>query len=181
MGFFFGRLFPWPFVLVGAGLLFFGGRALLRARESVAWPTTEGTVRKSTVEYHSGDKGGGTYHAEVFYNYSVDGVAVSGNRVAYGDYGSSDPSHAQGIVNRYPNGAKVTVYYMPGHPDESVLEPGLALQAWILPGMGLLFFIVGCAMVVFLPRLMARTAATAQSPPVGSATYPPVELPRPPV
>ena len=66
-----------------------------------------------------------TYHAEILYSFTVDGEPRSGNRIAFGDYGSSNPSHAQEIVNRYPVGKAVRVSYLPGQPDVCLLEPGL--------------------------------------------------------
>lgn len=155
MRFFFMRLFPWPFMVAGTLVLFFGVRGVIRGNASTAWPAVPGVIQESSVEYHSGSKGG-AYHARVRYTYVLEGVTHSGSRVAYGDYGSSDPSHAQNIVNRYPVGRKVTVHYMPEDSDESVLEPGAGLAAWFLPVFGLVFATAGILMFIFLPRLMAK-------------------------
>jgi hypothetical protein len=154
--FFFGRLFPWPFILSGALALFVGARNCVRAYESINWPTTRGIVQTSSVEYRSGTKGGGTYHAHVLYNYNLNGTAFSRDRVAYGDYGSSNPSHAQEIVNRYPVGKNVTIYYMPSRPEECLLEPGIKLQAWAIPVFGMLFLSIGIAMLVFIPKMLEK-------------------------
>jgi Protein of unknown function (DUF3592) len=155
MKFFFMRIFPWPFMLVGTLALFFGIRGVLRGHASTAWPAIPGVVQQSSVEYQSSSKGG-TYHARVLYTYVLEGATHSGSRVTYGDYGSSDPSHAQGIVNRYPAGKAVTVHYMPDDPDESVLEPGTNFGTWIVPLIGFAFATVGILTFVFLPRLMAK-------------------------
>ncbi len=165
MRFFFSKLFPVPFILAGACTLFFGVRGLHRANESTTWPVADGTVQNSTVEYHSSSEGGGTYHAEVLYQFSVDGLTRSGNKVAFGDYGSGDPSHAQNIVNRYPKGKQVTVHYRPGDPDTCILEPGLQGQAWFLPGFGLVFLVVGSLMAIFLPMLMRKYEMVTEQPP----------------
>ena len=150
--FFVGRIFPWPFILAGVYTVFFGTRNVFRASESANWPTAQGIIQGSSVEYHSSNKGG-TYHAHVWYVYHLNGTAFSGDRVLYGDFGSSDPSHAQEIVNRYPVGKSVIVYYMPANTEECVLEPGIKPQTWFLPGFGMVFFSVGAVMAVFLPRL----------------------------
>lgn len=162
MRFFFSRIFPMIFVVVGASVAFFGIRGLIRAKASVAWPTTQGKVVSSSVEYHKSDKGGGTYHAAVMYDFSVSETGFSGNRVAYGDYGSSNPSHARQVVNRYPKGQTVTVHYMPGNPEECLLDPGVKGQSFFLPGFGLIFFAAGSAMAVFLPRAMRKQQITEQ-------------------
>jgi len=162
--FFFSRIFPLIFITVGAGAAFFGGRELARARASADWPFIRGEVVGSSVERHHGSesKGGGTtYHAEILYEFAVGGAVFNGNRVAYGDYGSSNPAHARRLVNRYPEGRSVVVHYMPGNPEECLLEPGLKGQAWLLPGLGLVFFAAGSLMAVFLPKAM-RTQTVAR-------------------
>jgi len=160
MSFFFARIFPLIFILVGAGTGFFGVRGLIRANASTNWPTAEGRVMASSVDRRrsSSSNGGSstTYHAEILYEYSVDDTTFDGNRVAYGDYGSSSPSHARRVVNRYPVGKTVMVHYMSDNPEESLLEPGIQLQSWFLPGFGLLFFTVGSLMAVYLPRAMGK-------------------------
>ena len=117
------------------------------------WPGTPGKVIESSVgrRRSSGSNGGSstTYHAEILYEFTVESTKFNGNRVAYGDYGSSNPSHARRVVNRYPKGKNVTVHYMPGNPEECLLEPGLKGQSWFLPGVGLIFFVVGSGMAVF--------------------------------
>jgi hypothetical protein len=152
--FFFTRVFPLTFILVGALTFFFGARGLYRAWESTSWPAVDATIRNSVVEYKSDKDGGGTYHAEVYFDFFVGGQAYAGNKVAFGDYGSSSPSHAQKIVNRYPKGASVKVYCRARDPDLCVLEPGVKGQAWLAPCFGLVFLAAGILMAVLLPRMM---------------------------
>jgi len=90
------------------------------------------------------------------YEFTVDGVRYEGTRVAYGDYGTGNTSHARSIVDRYPEGKQVTVYYMPGDPEECLLEPGLKAQAWFIPLIGGIFFTVGAVMMIFLPRVLRK-------------------------
>ncbi len=158
MNFFFSRIFPLLFVAVGAGTGFFGIRGLIRAKDSVDWPSTQGSIVESSVERrHSGGKNRSTtYHAGILYEFTVEGTTFNGNRVAYGDYGASNPSHARRIVNRYPEGKDVTVYYMSGNPEECLLEPGIKGQSFFLPGFGLIFFTIGSLMAVFLPTTIRR-------------------------
>ena len=154
---FFSRIFPLPFLIDGVTVFAFGTRNFFRAESSTGWPTTTGMIETSSVEYHTdNDNGGGTYHAHVFYHYSLNGTTYNGDRVAYGDYGESNPAHARHIVNRYPAGSNVTVYYMQDKPEECLLEPGIQGQTWFLPCFGALFAIVGSVMLVFLPRVMRK-------------------------
>jgi hypothetical protein len=153
--FFFMRIFPWPFMLMGTFALFFGVRGVIRGHASAAWPAVPGVIQESSVEYQSSSKGG-TYHARIRYTYVLESTAHNGSRVAYGGFGTSGPSHAQKIVNRYPVGRAVTVRYMPSDPDESVLEPGTDFGTWMMPLIGFVFATQGILMFVFLPRMMAK-------------------------
>jgi type IV secretory pathway TrbD component len=54
------------------------------------------------------------------------------------------------------------VYYMPANPEECLLEPGIKAQSWFLPGFGLVFFVVGSLMAVFIPRAVKKQAPTKQ-------------------
>jgi hypothetical protein len=164
--FFFSRIFPLIFVVIGATIAFFGIRGLILAKASVEWPTAQGSVVESWVDRQfSRDKNRSTYHyyARLFYEFSVDGTTFTGDRVAYGDHGSNDPSHARGVVSRYPQGKTVTVYYMPGNPEECVLEPGLQGQAWFLPGLGLVFFVVGIGLAIIAPGIIRKQEITEPS------------------
>ncbi|MHC4253174.1 MAG: DUF3592 domain-containing protein [Planctomycetota bacterium] len=167
MKFFFSRIFPLIFIAAGAITLYFGVRGIARARASVDWPTARGRIVSSTVDRRrssSGSRRGSstTYHAEVLYELSVDGTAHDGSRVAYGDYGSSNPSHARRVVNRYPKGTQVAVHYMPGNPEECLLEAGMKAQSWFVPLFGLVFFAAGCMMAVFLPKAMRKQKAATR-------------------
>jgi len=155
MKFFFARIFPLIFVVAGLIVAFVGVRGLVKAKASVDWPSSLGKIVSSSLESHRSTGNNGrsstTYHADILYEFSVEGTTFNGTRVAYGDYGTSNPSRARRIVNRYPKEKSVTVYYMPENPEECLLEPGVKLQAWFLPGLGLVFFTVGC-LIAYFPR-----------------------------
>lgn len=150
------RIFSSVFILAGGAVLSFGLRNLQRAAQSSSWPTVEGRIVSSRVEARRGDKGRTTYGAEVHYQYVVDGRLHDSNDVAFGDYSSSDPAHARGIVNRYPTGTKAAVHYWPEDPAEAVLETGISSQTFFMPGAGAVFLLAGSAMFAFMPRAMAR-------------------------
>ena len=160
MKFLFSRIFPWPFILAGAGILFFGIRNFNRARESITWPTIEGHVIRSEMTWGSSHDST-TYKAEVLYNYQLSSVTYSSNRVGFGDYGSSDSSHARTILNRYPTGISVQVHYNPKSPELSVLETGVHGATYFLPLGGLLFFVVGCLTLWGLPKLIGKMPVQA--------------------
>jgi hypothetical protein len=161
------RVFPWAFVVAGGVVLFLGIGEVRKAAGSSEWPSAEGVILASTVEFQAGKKGGGTYHARVRYAYEAEAKRLTGTRIAFGDYGSNDPSHARGIVERYPKGSAVAVRYRPSDPETAVLEPGLQGQAWFSPGLGLVFLLLGVGLVVGLPRVLP--AGTTRLGPAGGA------------
>jgi hypothetical protein len=166
MKFFMLRIFPLIFVVVGAVIAFLGIRGLVRAKASLQWPSIQGQILESSVERHhsSGSNGSSTtYHAEILYKFILNDTTFNGNRVAYGDYGSSNPSHARQIVNKYPKNKIITVYYMPDNPEECLLEPGVKMQSWFLPAFGIIFFTVGCLMAIFIPRAIRKQEFSKQT------------------
>lgn len=154
------RIFSSVFILIGGAVLFAGIKSLVSAKASESWPTVQGKVVSSQVDSKRSDKGGTTYHAEVLYEYLVEGQLQSSNRVAFGGYGSSDPSHARQIVNKYPPGSEVTVHYSPSSPGESVIETGISGRTFFLPGFGAVFFCAGLAMFIFFPAAIKRQRAS---------------------
>ena len=133
------------FAVVGIALTIFWGIPTARnAMESKNWSLAEGRITISDVsENYDSNDGGITYTAKVAYEYTVNGVPYAGGTVTFGDYGSSDPAHASGIVSRYPVGKTVQVYYDQENPKTSVLEAGTRWSSFVGIGAGLLFSIVG--------------------------------------
>ena len=151
----FGRIIPLLLMFIGAYILYFGCRNLLRANESRTWPTAQGVIQNSSMDRGSR----GEYWAKVMYDFTVNATAFNGNRVAFGDYGSTISSHAQGVVNRYPKGKAVTVYYDPKNPQACLLEPGVKVQAWFLPGFGFVFLAISGLIAVFIQKGLKNLAA----------------------
>ena len=140
------------FILVGGLVAYIGIRDLLFARASLDWLTTEGKIISSSVERKiDRDRDSSTYQAEIQYEFAVNGVTYSGTRVAFGEHGSNNSTHAKDIVFRYPKGSSVTVYYSESDPDTCLLEPGVQAQVWFLPVSGLIVFIIGLFLAVYLP------------------------------
>ena len=153
MKFLVSRIIPLIFAVIGVLFILFGVRGLIRSRASLSWPTAQGKVVASQVE-RSGT--GETYHAKILYEFAVDGTTFNGDRVAYGDFAHGDPHSPLPVVRRYPKGRVVTVHYMPGKPEECLLEPGLQAQHWFYPGVGLAFLTLGSLGLVFLKKVMLK-------------------------
>jgi len=56
----------------------------------------------------------------------VEGKIYACDRMSFsGGEGGEKKSESQAVVDRYPSGHKVIVYYNPKHPEKAVLERGL--------------------------------------------------------
>lgn len=130
-----GSLFIFDAIFLG--IIFFTRRKVAQA---ASWPATLGAVTLSTLQMrHSSD--GSTPYPVVHYAYQVMGQPYQGSKVRPGpDVGGSG---ARKVVDRYPVGAQVMVYYNPEKPSEALLERGT-------PGFIKLFWIILIALDIFL-------------------------------
>jgi hypothetical protein len=139
------------------GLLAFGVGVwnLTRSLQSAHWPASEGTILSGEIKYRTSSiindnthnyvnniHDDASYSAEITYRYQVAENDYTGTRLAYGAW-SSSAAYAQGVLARYPNGKKVSVYYSPSHPEQAVLEPGIHGGTWICFVVGVVFIFAG--------------------------------------
>jgi len=125
---------PVALLVTGLGTLFLAISIvrLYKFSTSKTWLSTTGEIISSEMETKRGGRGRSvTYHAALVYDYSVEGTKYSGSRICFGDYGSSNPNHARQILNRYPAGKQVNVYYNPSKPEDSVLERRLSWTVYL--------------------------------------------------
>ena len=94
------------------------------------WPTTTGTVLASYLERRRSSNNSGTVNYPVVeYSYQVGGQIHRSSRIAPGsDVGGTG---AEKMIQPYPVGAQLTVYYNPQNPAEAVLEKKTPMQ-WIM-------------------------------------------------
>lgn len=123
---------------------------LTKFRASKTWLWTTGQITSAEMEKRlsRGRSRSVTYHAAIVYDYSVQGTKYSGHRVAFGEYGSSNPNHAREILNRYPLGRQVDVYYNPSKPQDSVLERRLGRAVYIGLLVGAAVFALGLLLTI---------------------------------
>jgi hypothetical protein len=158
------------FLIAGILILFAGVRELIKAIVSKKWPTTigkivssdvyRGTIPKDLKKFKNNGKlpqsidkliskrantsrESPTYEADVFYKYFVNDIEYSSNKVSFGSSADDNPKNAQRIVNRYPQGKEVTIYYNRDSPEESVLEPGTTFGCYFQIVFGFIFTAVG--------------------------------------
>jgi hypothetical protein len=100
-----------------------GERLELRrlSQESAAWPRVRGEVVDTRLVWSSSPRAGQAYWPTIHYRYSVDGAGFSGQRVSFRpSYGRAE---AEAAVSKFSAGSPVSVWYRPGDPRTSVLEP----------------------------------------------------------
>lgn len=143
------------FIWIGAGV--FAGILLLatvvKLREVWRcrnWLTTSGRIVTSKVESRPctgvGEKAGtmGNFPLVTF-EYTVRGRLFQGSRISVGEQAAD--VGVESMLDKYPQGAEVDVYYNPDDPEESVLERDLPPDFAKAIG-GLLFFVVACAIIL---------------------------------
>ena len=119
----------------------------MRRRMAVVsqWPSTMGTVSTSYLERRYSSDSGSTNYPVVHYSYRVGGQAYQGMKIAPGpDVGGTG---AGKVVDRYPVGAQVMVFYNPQNPSDAVLETKAHAQ-WVL---WLILVIFDCTLCGVIP------------------------------
>jgi len=90
---------------------------------AIGFRMADGVIVSSKLEQHS-DSEGTSYTPAVEYRYSVGRQEHVGRRINYSWVATSSQGARQAIA-QYPAGQRVTVYYDPRRPEDSLLEPGL--------------------------------------------------------
>jgi len=120
----------------------------LRAKKSAQWPSVPGVITTSYMR--SGlCKGAPCFQGEIGYRYRVGSADYHGSSLSLGreHWGAQEPW--QRVLDQYPVGKAVNVYYDPGRPATAILEPGLhgemedlyKLDLILLGGAGLGFLV----------------------------------------
>ena len=133
---------PWGVVamLLATGVLA-GGFLIIKSildgrtsKASLQWPSVPGTVVFSQwVNYNTpGDTPSSA--PEVRYSYVVNGQTWQSSTVKFGGVGR------QKILDKYPKGNPVQVFFDPQRPSNAVLETGGSTQVILFAGVGTFVF-----------------------------------------
>ncbi|GLQ48449.1 hypothetical protein GCM10007862_35000 [Dyella lipolytica] len=149
MSIIFPSLFSLVFVFIGVAILGYARKMDSKAKESLAWPSTDGEISHSAVLYQTNTStdSAQTYKADIAYRYKVNGKSYSSSRISLLDLSSSTRS-AQNTVDRYPDNSSVQVYYNPANPAEAVLKPGESSGLTFLYLFGGLFAVAGLLFLI---------------------------------
>jgi hypothetical protein len=131
------------FLIVGVILSILMPIAINRGKKSRNWPTTEATVISTEVEEkHKYDEDGESvyYYPRVHYDYRVGGQVYQGFKYKLLEASMSKRKAIEFISNFIP-GDKLTVYYDPEKPTESVMQPGEQKYLYV-------FLVIGIGVIV---------------------------------
>jgi hypothetical protein len=121
-------------VLAGGLLIFLSIRDGRTSKASLQWLSVPGTVVFSQwVNYATAGEPPSSA-PEVKYTYVVNGQTWQSSRVKFGGVAR------QKILDKYPNGNPVQVFFDPQQPSNAVLEPGGSTQVMLFAGIGTFVF-----------------------------------------
>jgi len=143
---------------LSAGLLFLTVRSWHRVRSSQHWPSAKGKVIASGARKHQGESH--TYYTiGLVYAYSVEGAEHRSKRVDFDVVSSyAEWQAAEQVLNRYPLGTEVDVFYNPDNPQLAVLErtvSGLNTALFLTGG------VIAAGLGYWMIPLMTRAASEA--------------------
>jgi len=128
------------FVIAWIGFVTYFVNEANEAKDAENWPTTQGEVLETRITSHtstdsssrSGSGGSNTtYKPRVLYRYSVEGETLE-NHIVQMMTSYDSHSEAQKVLDRYPIGSTVSVYYKEEEPSKSLLEPGLSAESQLV-------------------------------------------------
>ncbi len=127
----------------------FGGFGIYKyniGKESESWPKVSGEVTSSTLSRTTSD-GKTKYAPSVKYNFKVDGADYTGNEISLVT-SYSKKTKADAVLDKYPSGKKVDVYYDPVDPSRSILEPGMTASVYYILAAALACILLFVAVLV---------------------------------
>ena len=136
-------LFTVALLALGAGSIYWGGLLYRQAEASQSWPSIDGLIVSSQIKENHDRVNVVTYNAAVEFAYDVEGNRYTSKHASRGN-----SSEAREVVNRYPAGKPVKVFYDPQKPDFGVLEPGVNADNYLVLAGGLAMLLAGVVMAV---------------------------------
>ena len=119
------------FIVPGGAVVVSSIWELVQAFGSARWLRADGVILCSKIQRSSDGDSGNVYRADISYAYNVAGNDLVGARPRFGSRGFlSWSGPAERMTEKYRVGARVTVWYDPEDPRESVLETGMTTLAW---------------------------------------------------
>ena len=134
-----------PLFLYGT---FYVARGILRGLRTANWRETSGVILFSNVERYYRGKDVAKEVLQLSYHYTVDGVTCEGDRVAFKSFAWFF-GDLKKLAAKYSKDQEVAVYYDPLHPENVVLEKGMARADTIL--LVILALIDAAVLLIWIP------------------------------
>jgi len=133
---------------LGYQMLFASRKRRRQSAESLKWPNTPGVVVASSTKRHDRMGSSGSYEtAHISYEYIVAGKKYKSTRFSFDDLEKLAMTEAQlqSILDKYPKGKELTVYYDPKDHQSSILFPKVTRErvVQIYNIVGVVFSVAG--------------------------------------
>jgi len=117
---------------------------------SKTWPLTTGKIIASEVrkKVSGGRSRSVSYQPYVFYEYYVGGNKMQSEQLAFGDRLQVSVKRAQKIIENYPAGKNIPVYYNPQKHTQSILIVGNVMGVYVMLAFGLILIGLGTVGIV---------------------------------
>ena len=125
------------FVVAGVLAALWGLRVMTTGRRSLQWPSVEGTIEECKISSDEFD-----LLPHISFRYQVNQRSYQQSLKFPGDV-TPTKEFAQSYVDKYPAGTRVQVYYNPGNPQDSTLEPGSGRGDWLILAIGISMVVIG--------------------------------------
>lgn len=125
------------FTLAGIVATVYGWVIIVKARRTRTWPSVEGVIEESSPTSEENDL---LPHIE--FSYTVQGLSRRRAQEFPKDLVPGQ-EFRETFVRKYPQGARVAVYYDPSAPDRATLEPGFISGDWMVFAIGLGMAVTG--------------------------------------
>jgi len=142
-------------IIVGITIIIFQLRLFYKGLQSKDWESTHGEIISSELEtFRFDDESNKTYRAGISFKYEVSGKQYLSNRAFFGDkLQLSFKGPALKLLNKYPVGSRIAVFYNPKNIEESVLENGISFNVMLLLCIGLVMTLLGFFLLNYYPEL----------------------------
>jgi hypothetical protein len=113
-------------------------------RSSNSWPTATGVIIQSEMTSHKGEGTTPKYGARLLFEYQINGKYYRSFRrdISAGSSLFGGKGTASRILEKYPVGKEVDVFFPPNSPDMGILEPGVKKSTLIFLFIGLIATLV---------------------------------------
>lgn len=132
-------------LILGMGIALIQDRSelLLVGRNSLSWPSVQGTVLTARAEPLAGIRLGSGWRVHVNYVYDVGQTRFSGDRLRFSQrLGDMTQAEAELAMTEFVPAAPIELRYDPDQPGRSVILPGPDRRAWFGLCVGMILCLI---------------------------------------